>query len=600
MLQLLIAGLAGWIWIANAAAFSAFVNANFPAAQGYGGAILAGLLIGVLCLLPLARALADGRGRSDGLWKSTIGRRLIGFAAIAALNLTVAATFAIAAYLVISNTLLAAAMGIAAAIPLRRHAKIGLGRGTRKLRWFLAGRHAGLGGSARWSGLLDEWANPWSPGMVLLGRSKYDPSWLVGIHDDRHVCTIATSRAGKGRSVVQPNLLTWPGSVICIDPKGENAAISALKRGHGGPGLSGCLGQTVRILDPLNEIENPALQTLRVKFNPIDMLDPGAPDYVERVRTIADALVVPGENKDTFFDNAARSLIAGVIDYVRMSPNVGNDERNLATVRGILIHPDGPPLDEMSEMGGLAQAGAAGMKGGGENSTKDVLFTAITHTDWLDSSGMQEALSASDFALKDLSDGNSTLYLVLPPHELDNHARFLRLFINLTLKAASQGRKGAHATLFLLDEVYSLGTLTLLSKSAGLLAGYGVKLWLILQNIGQLQELYPKNWETFLGNAGIWTVFAMNDATTAQYLSDRLGKRALWRKMRGPNGFEWELAGTASLRDPQELQKATSRRSETAAVFTESGEAFLLTRANYDQLFRDDEYSVNPLETGGR
>jgi Type IV secretory system Conjugative DNA transfer len=272
-------------------------------------------------------------------------------------------------------------------------------------------------------------------------------------------------------------------------------------------------------------------------------------------------------------------LIAGVIDYVRMSPNVGSDERTLATVRGILIHPDGPPTEEMSTMGGLSQAGAAGMLGGGENSTRDVLFTAIVHTDWLDSPGMQDTLGASDFALKDLSDGNSTLYLVLPPHELDNHTRFLRLFINLTLKAASQGRKGKHATLFLLDEFYSLGSLTLLSKSAGLLAGYGIKLWPVIQNIGQLQELYPKNWETFLANAGIWTVFAMNDAATAQYLSERLGKRALWRKMRGPNGFEWELAGAANLRDPRELRRETSRRSETAAVFTESGEAFLLTRA---------------------
>jgi type IV secretion system protein VirD4 len=58
---------------------------------------------------------------------------------------------------------------------------------------------------------------------------------------------------------------------------------------------------------------------------------------------------------------------------------------------------------------------------------------------------MQDTFSASDFTLKDLSDGNSTLYLVLPPHELDTHARFLRLFINLALKAASQGRKQGRA-----------------------------------------------------------------------------------------------------------------------------------------------------------
>src|SRR6185312_15521150 len=116
------------------------------------------------------------------------------------------------------------------------------------------------GGSARFAGLLDEWANPWKPGDVLLGRSMYDPRWLVGIKDDRHVATIATTRAGKGRSVIIPNLLTWRGSALVIDPKGQNACVTALKRGHGGAGLTGALGQTVRILDPLGEIRDPALQ----------------------------------------------------------------------------------------------------------------------------------------------------------------------------------------------------------------------------------------------------------------------------------------------------------------------------------------------------
>jgi Type IV secretory system Conjugative DNA transfer len=307
MIALILACLAGWIWVTYVGAFAAFTDAAFPAVYGYGGLILAGLLIGALSILPMARSFTEGRGRSDGWWNSTIGRRMVGFGAATALYSCVGFLLAFPAYLIIGNGALASLAGMAATLPLQRFAKIALGRGTQKLRWFLAGRHVGLGGSSRFSGLLDEWANPWSPGMVLLGRSKYDPSWLVGIHDDRHVCTIASSRAGKGRSVIVPNLLTWPGSVICIDPKGENAAITALKRGPGGPGLSGYLGQTVRILDPLGEIRDPALQAFRVKFNPIETLDPTAPDYVERVRTIADALVVPGDHKDSFFDNAARS-----------------------------------------------------------------------------------------------------------------------------------------------------------------------------------------------------------------------------------------------------------------------------------------------------
>jgi hypothetical protein len=57
-------------------------------------------------------------------------------------------------------------------------------------------------------GLLDEWANLGRPGQVLLGASLYDPKWIVGFSDDRHVCTKATGRAGKGRSVIIPNLIT--------------------------------------------------------------------------------------------------------------------------------------------------------------------------------------------------------------------------------------------------------------------------------------------------------------------------------------------------------------------------------------------------------
>ena len=247
-------------------------------------------------------------------------------------------------------------------------------------------------------------------------------------------------------------------------------------------------------------------------------------------------------------------------------------------------------------MGGLAQAGAAGVLQAGKNAAGDVISTAIAHTKWLDSAAMQRALGASDFSLRELNEGNTTVYLVLPPQYLDEHGRFLRLFVNLALQVAAEGRKGKYATLFLLDEFYALGRLQQLAKSAGLMAGYGVKLWPIIQNIGQVQELYPENWETFLGNAGQWMVFAVNDQTTAGYLSERLGKRIIWRKMRGPQGFEWEIAGTANLRDARELGRTISRASGNLTVFTESGEAFLLRRTPYDKLFKRSRYSPDPFE----
>jgi len=599
---LLLAGCA-YIWYAYSQAFSLFLyhhasRENAAALYRHGPTIFAGVLFAALLLLSLLFRLFSLRHSREGLWSSRPMRRMIGLAAGGAVFVSLASLLGqLGAYVVPGHWTVTTGVALGYAWALRRLCKILVGRITRPLRWLMAGRHYGMGGTSKFSGLLDEWANPWKPGQVLLGASLYDPRWLVGVEDDRHICTIATSRAGKGRSVIIPNLLTWPGSALVIDPKGQNAYVTALTRGKGGHGLTDTLGQRVRIVDPLGEIRDDKLRPSIARFNPLAELDLQGADYVERVGLIADALVVPSPNvKDSFFDNSARALISGLIDYVLISKSVGDDERNLATVRGLLIHPDGPPLEEMSEMGGLAQAGAAGVLQAGKNAAGDVVSTAIAHTKWLDSAAMQSALGASDFSLRELNEGNTTVYLVLPPQYLDEHGRFLRLFVNLALQVAAEGRKGKYATLFLLDEFYALGRLQQLAKSAGLMAGYGVKLWPIIQNIGQVQELYPENWETFLGNAGQWMVFAVNDQTTAGYLSERLGKRIIWRKMRGPQGFEWEIAGTANLRDARELGRTISRASGNLTVFTESGEAFLLRRTPYDKLFKRSRYSPDPFE----
>jgi len=64
----------------------------------------------------------------------------------------------------------------------------------------------------------------------------------LGIDDDRHLVTIAGSRSGKGTSAIIPNLCLYPGSVVCLDPKGENATLTAARRGSGGNGCEG-MGQ---------------------------------------------------------------------------------------------------------------------------------------------------------------------------------------------------------------------------------------------------------------------------------------------------------------------------------------------------------------------
>ena len=87
--------------------------------------------------------------------------------------------------------------------------------------------------------------------------------------------------------------------------------------------------------------------------------------------------------------------------------------------------------------------------------------------------------------------------------------------------------------LFVLDEIAALGRLEIIEKAAGLMAGFGVKLWSVWQDLGQLKRHYRESWETFLGNAGILSFFANSDMTTLEWLSKRMGDVELLRETEG-------------------------------------------------------------------
>ena len=61
----------------------------------------------------------------------------------------------------------------------------------------------------------------------------------------------------------------------------------------------------------------------------------------------------------------------------------------------------------------------------------------------------------------------------------------------------------------------------------GLMAGYGVQLWPILQDVHQLRATYGQRAGTFLSNAGILQVFGVNDHDSARLVSDLLGQETV-------------------------------------------------------------------------
>ena len=217
------------------------------------------------------------------------------------------------------------------------------------------------------------------------------------------------------------------------------------------------------------------------------------------------------------------------------------------------------------------------------------MTTIMRNIRWLDSVAIQNILGRSDFAIGELKDRPMTVYVVLPPDLLDEHKRFMRLFVNMAIRGLSQGARGKVPVLFLLDEFYSLGKITLLEKAAGLMAGYGMRLWPIVQNLTQLQQLYPKNWETFIANAGVVQVFSTADQTTTQYLAGRLGKRAGTEKI-----GEQMMRVVSQLREPDEFEIDVGRQRQRQIIFRSGDYPLLLRRLVYDKAFPKDWYNPDP------
>lgn len=426
------------------------------------------------------------------------------------------------------------------------------------------------------------------------GRIEYRTAGgvLIGMRDDRHMFTCAATRTGKGRGVIIPNLLCYGGSCLCIDPKGENANRTAGWR-HAG------LGQQVKILDPFGVTEA-RLSAFRASFNFLAGLTLDNPTIVEDAGLIADALVV-ADSKESHWTETARDFIEGVILHVVTSPDFAADERHLPTVADLISGRRMELADLLTEMisnsclSGRIVAAARALSEKHDAEQAGVVSTARRNLRFLNYDAIRNACSRHDFNLEDLKRQQMTVYLCLPALRMESCARWLRLFVNLTLGAMERvPTPPPTPVLMLLDEFPVLQHMKELETAAGLLAGLGVKLWPISQDLTQLKQLYEKRWETFLGNSGVLQFFGPADATTLDWISKRLGQTtltvvnqgALSHEQRNAHGASGrgEQQQTVSLLTPEEVSRYFGRNDRYCRqlVIVPGERPFVLQRAYYD------------------
>ncbi len=434
---------------------------------------------------------------------------------------------------------------------------------------------------AEWAGLEEIAALTWQPGDIVLG--KFGGARL-GFMDDKPMVTVASARSGKSSTVIIPTLLTYPGSALVLDPKGELADATARHRAE-------VLGQSVYVLDPFRCSTLPS-----AAFNALAELDPASPYLIDDVDKITQALILR-EGKDAEADHwteSAQFLLRGLILYALRLPR---QDQHLGSVRQLLTLTY-PPLKSAAEeaarvaakgqdgsigeaeiaqrilfksmadagdvhFGALAAAGQSFLRKY-ERERSGIMSTAETQTRFLDSPLLQAVSRRSDFALSALRQRRITVYLCMSVGEMQSHFRWLRLIVRQALTTLE--RQGAYPRaqlpiLFLMEEFASLGHMPIMEAAAAYFPGFGAKLWAVLQDLSQLQRHYPASWMTILGNAGLVQFFATSDQMTNDYLSARLGMTSFALKGRSVDEVEGEAAHKERLVYPQEIEKVFSAGS---------------------------------------
>jgi len=415
-------------------------------------------------------------------------------------------------------------------------------------------------------------------GGVWLGRNPYEDGNPVGLKDDRHIMLVAGSRAGKGVSSIIPNLCHWPGSMMVIDPKGENATITAARRGAGTHICKG-LGQDVYVLDPMGVAKVDS--RYRASFNPLDALDPDSDHVNDDAIRLADALIEVGQGESRQWDEGARSMIKTLILHV-LTSSYYEGRRNLITVRSLIMRgehellakhkqrlrdkgkdPESAPsayvmlwrmASQNTAVHGVIAAAADSFLESAKNSPKQYnsyRMLAERATEFIESKRMQDCLSKSSFKLEELKTARkgATIYLSLPSRDMNTHYRWLRMMstLALTQMEITPGQPASgHPVMFLLDEFAGMKRMDIIEHSVAQVAGFGVKMFFILQSLEQLKSVYPDRWETFLANCGVKVFFSTTDNFTNEYVSQMLGEREIVRETHGSSTSTTDTTSTTS------------------------------------------------------
>lgn len=390
-------------------------------------------------------------------------------------------------------------------------------------------------GSARWAKEREiDAAGLRGDAGVFLGRLSGRYLRHAG---PEHVMAFAPTRSGKGVGLVVPTLLSWTGSAVVHDIKGENWQLTSAWRSR----FSHCL-----YFDPTD--------VRSARYNPLLEVRKGACE-VRDVQNIADILVDPegALERRNHWEKTSHSLLVGAILHILYA----EEEKTLARVATFLSDPSrsfAATLVAMMRTNHLGTAdeprvhpvvasAARELLNKSENERSGVLSTAMSFLGLYRDPTVAAVTSGCDWRIADLvaAERPLSLYLVIPPSDISRTKPLVRLILNqigrrLTEKLDDRrSTVRRHDLLLMLDEFPALGRLDFFETALAFMAGYGIRAFLIAQSLNQISKAYGEN-NAILDNCHVRVAFATNDERTAKRISDALGTATEQRAMRNYAG----------------------------------------------------------------
>ena len=470
------------------------------------------------------------------------------------------------------------------------------------LRWRLAKRKTEYGAAC--------WLPAWSAqGAGLFGGDGL----LIGDWTGRlpvyyngggHALTVAPTGMGKGTCAIIPNLLRHPW-IFVVDPGGENTAvaIAAWRRKN----------YEIVCLNPWRKHAAAPWSLPSHQLNPVAILDPKSQSFVSDADLLAEMIVTRSgreSGNSSFFKDEAQSGLRAMLLHIATAEPIAR--RNLLTLREY-ITADAKAWENIvvgmranQAAGGLIAREAAQFErreaqAGEEFSA--ILSTMKQDTNFIEDPVMQAALGgerADLSALKGFSKDGSKIEgcavaIVIPLEYIETHAAYARLVTAVALWTMQRGALARGRVLFLLDEFPALGPMKRIASGLATLRKYRVWLWPIVQNLGQLKNLYGANWQTFISNAGLLQFIGAGDIETAQYISTYCGEATIEVASKSRGGESRSLA-RRQLAMPDEIM---CLRSDLQIVSIGNMRPLLLKKTPYWERPGITIYNSNPYVEKG-